>query len=453
MLANWLLLKLNFFAKPVFRKMRARLVTPRGFTYFEDTDFSDWISNIHIKIIEIFGKGKDGKADAYPYEQLSIVVRNADGISRQTTNFGLEILLSSKYITEYSPDKAVNVKEAKGQIVYQLAELFLQITCKENLPSHLVSGLCDFARLALKVDPPHWSTKQEAPSSSWKDGFSKTAKFLQFVQATKSNFIARLIELAATKPYSDTFFKETTGQAVDDLFNLYAGFTVFATKHNDTVCHVVNKSANQTFAILCDDPASFLAHILKSTLELVYPNPAQATLPRMDQIILYVEDMDGVAHCNGGPLPYSSEIHLSTKYITSVLNRHEVDEAKKELEGVLRHEMVHAVQSNGFSTLPGGLVEGIADYYRLIGGYPSINWKGKPKKGEKWTNGYADCAFFLLWLEKEGGLESGFVWRLNAALLQQPWSEELWKELAGGKSIDELFQIFDESIGKGSNSK
>lgn len=45
-----------------------------------------------------------------------------------------------------------------------------------------------------------------------------------------------------------------------------------------------------------------------------------------------------------------------------------MDGARREIEGVLCHEMVHVVQEDGEGTAPGWWIEGLADWVRLEGG-------------------------------------------------------------------------------------
>jgi hypothetical protein len=52
--------------------------------------------------------------------------------------------------------------------------------------------------------------------------------------------------------------------------------------------------------------------------------------------------------------------------------------AKREIEGVIVHEMVHAMQYTGNETCPGGLIEGIADWVRLQADLAPPHWKEKP---------------------------------------------------------------------------
>lgn len=74
------------------------------------------------------------------------------------------------------------------------------------------------------------------------------------------------------------------------------------------------------------------------------------------QVTLIVESMDGVAYTS------ADQIHLSANYVQGYSG-----DVKKEVTGVLYHEMTHVWQWNGNGQAPGGLIEGMADYVRLKG--------------------------------------------------------------------------------------
>lgn len=71
-----------------------------------------------------------------------------------------------------------------------------------------------------------------------------------------------------------------------------------------------------------------------------------------------------------------SQIHLSANYIQGL----SAERLKPEILGVLTHEMVHAWQHDGQGTLPGGLIEGIADWVRLEAGMAPPHWGAEPGK-------------------------------------------------------------------------
>ena len=58
-------------------------------------------------------------------------------------------------------------------------------------------------------------------------------------------------------------------------------------------------------------------------------------------------------------------------------------DVKTEITGVLVHESTHIWQwdGNGQSVL-GGLIEGLADYVRLMAGYAPSHWV-KPRQGDR----------------------------------------------------------------------
>lgn len=101
--------------------------------------------------------------------------------------------------------------------------------------------------------------------------------------------------------------------------------------------------------------------------------------------------------------------------------------------GVLYHEITHIWQWSGNSTVPGGLIEGIADYVRLKSGYIPGNWV-EPGGGNRWDEGYVVTARFLEYLE---GVRSGLVGELNRRL-RDGYSADYFRQLVG-KPVDELW--------------
>lgn len=109
---------------------------------------------------------------------------------------------------------------------------------------------------------------------------------------------------------------------------------------------------------------------------------------------------------------------------------------KEEFAGVVYHEMTHVWQWTGNGMAPRGLINGIADYVRLKGGYASKGWPRKGS-GSRWDEGYAVTAYFLDYCN---GLKHGFVAELNA-LMRDSYSEAFFIQLLG-KSVHELWRDY-----------
>jgi len=151
--------------------------------------------------------------------------------------------------------------------------------------------------------------------------------------------------------------------------------------------------------------------------------------------------MPGVAYTTGIDLDDDhKEIHFSTDYIARVSK----ERKENEILGVLRHEMVHCFQYNGFGTAPAGLIEGIADWVRLQSGLVPPHWS---QSGEgNWDAGYEHTGYFLEYLEKEYG--QGTVRKLNARLRDQIYDEDkFWLEQFR-KPVDILWKEYGESLMK-----
>ena len=184
--------------------------------------------------------------------------------------------------------------------------------------------------------------------------------------------------------------------------------------------------------------------------------------------------MDGVAYTTGIDLDphHHKEIHVNMNYIRDCTNS--PSRRRDEIIGVLTHELVHCYQYNGFSSCPGGLIEGIADFVRLkanLGPPHWVNEKGKRERGKKWDDGYQKTAFFLDWLEEKHG--KGTVGRINDLLRRRKYHDEdkhdnddnddnitptatsrpkekpltFWEELFGkGSTIDKLWQSYCNAV-------
>lgn len=157
-------------------------------------------------------------------------------------------------------------------------------------------------------------------------------------------------------------------------------------------------------------------------------NPADRK--NVQKVSLFVDDMDGVAYTS------NNEIHLSARYVNSYGG-----DLRKEITGVLYHEMTHVWQWNGNGQANGGLIEGIADYVRLKANYAPSHWV-KPGQGNKWDQGYDVTARFLDYCDS---LRSGFVAELNK-LMRNGYSDQFFVQLLG-KTVNQLWTEYKAKYG------
>ena len=191
------------------------------------------------------------------------------------------------------------------------------------------------------------------------------------------------------------------------------------------------------------DPSFDLREAVDTVLSILYePSATNDHIPPVRSVTLVLEDMGGVAYTKGMDLDNDhKEIHLCLSYISSI-QREDEDKVRREILGVIVHEMVHCWQWNGKGTCPGGLIEGIADFVRLKAGLGADHWK--EKKGEKWDAGYQHTAYFLDWIERSKG--AGSIRRMNGALQHEKYDEaKFWKDLFG-QGVDEMWTKYQESV-------
>ena len=164
-----------------------------------------------------------------------------------------------------------------------------------------------------------------------------------------------------------------------DLFNQYVHYPI----------NELHSAAISIFGILYPDE-TFVPKLVKSPVKLV------------------MRDMDGVAHAaNGmsysGPfvgqasrnVTHTSDFVFSTQYLSNLATH---SDPLFEIRGIIYHELTHTYQYSA-ENAPGGLIEGIADFVRLRGGFEAKHWREDPN-GKKWDQGYEATAYFLDWVDK-----------------------------------------------------
>jgi hypothetical protein len=135
---------------------------------------------------------------------------------------------------------------------------------------------------------------------------------------------------------------------------------------------------------------------------------------------------NGVAEAGGG------RITGSVKYF----------KAHTDDVGAMVHETVHVVQRYGRGRNPGWLVEGIADYLRFFK-YESGKLRKLAPESARYNGSYQTTARFLAFVTEKYDKE--LVRKLNAAMREGKYKEEIWKEITG-KTVEELGQEWKKSL-------
>ena len=114
-----------------------------------------------------------------------------------------------------------------------------------------------------------------------------------------------------------------------------------------------------------------------------------------------------------------------------------------EAPGAVVHELVHVVQQIPNRDCPSWLIEGVADYVRWFQYEPESKRPRPDPQRAKVTDSYRTTAAFLYYLAEKH--DKRIVVKLNAAMRESRYREELFKEYAG-KDLDDLWQEYVETL-------
>ncbi|KAI9031212.1 peptidase of plants and bacteria-domain-containing protein [Hyaloraphidium curvatum] len=196
-----------------------------------------------------------------------------------------------------------------------------------------------------------------------------------------------------------------------------------------------------------DQVTAWLARICKDVMiRLGYlPDREWMLVPPRRVVHFYVVREPGVAWTDRDKTGHVIHTHLSSLYLRDVLNSpggHMI--MKRELPGVLTHELTHAFQWDALGTAPGCLIEGVADWTRVKNGYAPIGWRvPRPApKNTPWTD--ESATWFLIWLDEPHPL---FVQRLNQMMATHKFEESFFYFLTGS-DVDDLWKRYQRWLAK-----
>ncbi|KAJ3323658.1 hypothetical protein HDV06_001388 [Boothiomyces sp. JEL0866] len=333
------------------------------------------------------------------------------------------IIVVGDHIEIYPPYIYVtDSDEVEGIFCFMYCKYLLN---NASAPSQVIDGICDYIRAELGLQSASWNPLH---INNWDDGYEKTAFFFKYIENNHPGFVKALIEKIYQDSFNKQFIEDYTGFTVENLFAIYLVSLGFDQYPN------IKVEIHGDLSIF-EFTLTNLKEIVESTLLDLYSDPKDAP-HYIKNINLYYEEMDGVAHCNDGK--NGKEIHFSVGYISKFKDGNGLEAAKRELKGVLKHEMVHALQYNGKGTLPHGLVEGIADYIRLKAKLDPPHWK--KTKGGSWKDGYSTSAYFLEWIVET---QPDFVPELNLQL-----KKKIWTDIDFSTNIDSLWERYQLEFDK-----
>ena len=178
----------------------------------------------------------------------------------------------------------------------------------------------------------------------------------------------------------------------------------------------------ETNGLISDEMARKIQDLLYKTYPLIFEYFADG---QYEKITCTIETRDGVASTVG------RNITVSADY----LNQHPND------LDCITHELVHCAQAYPNNAV-GWLTEGIADYGRYLFGLynEASGWKLPAySQNQSYQNGYRVSAAFLKYVVERH--EEEMVHILNAALRDNTYTEDLWKEHTN-YSLNELWELY-----------
>ncbi|XP_004305960.1 PREDICTED: uncharacterized protein LOC101310442 [Fragaria vesca subsp. vesca] len=150
-------------------------------------------------------------ADRKSVARVSLFVDDMDGIAYTIND---EIHVGAKYIQGIKGDIKTDFN---GVLFHEMTHVW-QWNGKGQAPGGLIEGIADFVRLKANY-VPNGSVKP-GQGQRWDEGYSITARFLDYCNGLKKGFVAELNK-KMRNGYSDSFFNQLLGKTVDQLWKDY----------------------------------------------------------------------------------------------------------------------------------------------------------------------------------------------------------------------------------------
>jgi hypothetical protein len=154
---------------------------------------------------------QSNEADRRSVQSVSLFVEDMDGIAYSSNN---EIHVGANYIGNITGD----IKRDFNGVLYHEMTHSWQWNGNNQAPGGLIEGVADFVRLKADYVPSGWV--QPGGGDRWDEGYSVTARFLDYCNGLKDGFVAELNK-KMRDGYTDNYFVELLGKTVDQLWSDY----------------------------------------------------------------------------------------------------------------------------------------------------------------------------------------------------------------------------------------
>ncbi|CAN6282642.1 unnamed protein product [Urochloa humidicola] len=150
--------------------------------------------------------------DRKPVDSVTLTV--VDTISAPAQTSDDVISLNAQYVAGYSGD----VKAEVTGVLYHETTHVWQWDGQGQANGGLIEGIADYVRLKAGYPAQGWA--QPGQGDKWDEGYSVTARFLDYCDSLKQGFVAEL-NAKMKDGYSDGFFQDILGKDVQQLWQDY----------------------------------------------------------------------------------------------------------------------------------------------------------------------------------------------------------------------------------------
>jgi hypothetical protein len=157
---------------------------------------------------------QSNETDRMNVQRVCLFVDDMDGIAYAIND---EIHIGANYIGNITMD----IEWDFSGVLYHESTHIWQWNGNNQAPGGLIEGIADFVRLKADYAPPHWV--QPGGGDRWDEGYSVTARFLDYCNDLMDGFVAKLNK-KMRDGYSDSYFVELIGKTVDQLWSDYKAY-------------------------------------------------------------------------------------------------------------------------------------------------------------------------------------------------------------------------------------